>query len=206
MSICINSFVKRQVIKSEFSHFESLEFPRDQKKSWEELLEIVEKSFMEHSTNKTLKPGYRSGVVLVPVEPVGFYSGVIKLVEGMQLRGSYKPRKNGEVPRKSLQAVGGQKIRAQSVDIVLYASSVLAEDDSNELPPVEGNWEIISINASPDKEEMPINPSVLMHNHFGSSGGTATRLSDKDFVSMLRDSFDYWKNKAVCASSRNQSE
>ena len=40
---------------------------------------------------------------------------------------------------------------------------------------------------------------VLMHNHFGSSGGTATNLNDGDFVDTLRHSFQFWRDKASCA-------
>ena len=45
--------------------------------------------------------------------------------------------------------------------------------------------------------EVPINPMTLMHNHFGSDGGTDTHLSDKDFVIMLREGFEFWKDKAM---------
>ena len=61
-----------------------------------------------------------------------------------------------------------------------------------------GNWEVVSINANPFDEQMPIDPNVLMHNHFGSEGGTDTNLSDEDFVAMLRTSFEFWKDKAMC--------
>ena len=108
------------------------------------------------------------------------------------------PRREGESPRKVITAVNGRKTPAVKVEIVLYASSVLAEEKDNTLPPEDGNWEIISINASPCSGEMPINPIVLMHNHFGSDGGTATGLSNDEFVTMLEESFNYWKNKASC--------
>jgi hypothetical protein len=36
-----------------------------------------------------------------------------------------------------------------------------------------------------------------MHNHFGSDGGTSTGLSDEEFVSMLRESFEFWQDKAL---------
>ena len=66
--------------------------------------------------------------------------------------------------------------------------------------PEEGNWEIISINASPieGSSGTPITPETLMYNHFGGDGGTDTKLSDKEFVKMLRDSFEFWKDKVLC--------
>jgi len=130
---------------------------------------------------------------------VGFLSGVVTLAEGTDLVGSYKARRPGETPRKSTGAVGAEKLPAKSVDVILYASTVLAEEGSNELFAEDGNWEIISINANPCEGEMPINPNVLMHNHFGSDGGTKTGLSDEDFVKTLREAFLFWKDKAMVA-------
>ena len=64
-----------------------------------------------------------------------------------------------------------------------------------------GEWEIVSINCSPVDEDMPIEPSVLMHNHFGSSGGTATGMSDKELVAQLGVSRAWWADKAFVASA-----
>jgi hypothetical protein len=127
-----------------------------------------------------------------------FYAGVIELEPGDVLTGGFEPRREGEEPRKFVTTVGKKKLKAKHVDIVLYASTVLAEDGSNRLPAEPDNWEIVSINASPVDIDMPIDPVVLMHNHFGSDGGTATGLSDSDFVHMLKESFEFWKNKAMC--------
>jgi len=188
--IHVNSFVKRQTSLSEFSNYNG---------DWEQLQTLVTKTFAKPERTK---PGYRNGVVLVSMEtPRQFLSAVVELEEGDILGGIFKARRGGEFPRKSIQVTrrNGEKLTAVSVDIVLYASTVLAEDGDNELPAEEGNWEIISINASPCEGEMPIDPGVLMHNHFGSDGGTETGLSDEDFVQMLRESFVFWKNKAMIA-------
>jgi len=85
------------------------------------------------------------------------------------------------------------------VEIVLYRSDVLAEGGDNSLESSTENWEIISVNASPTEGEMPIAPMTLMHNHFGSDGGTATNMTDAEFVQALRDGFKFWADKALCA-------
>jgi hypothetical protein len=181
--IIVNRFAERQTADSRFSHFEG---------THEELLGRVTKCFT------MMRPGYRQGVVLVPVSPVGFFSGVVTLSDGDRLTGVYESRKVGEDPRKFV-VTSAEKQPAQAAEIVLYSSEVLAEDGDNELPPEPGNWEVISINASPSADkEIPIAPHVLMHNHFGSSGGTATNLSDTEFVALLREGFEYWKDKAMC--------
>jgi hypothetical protein len=201
MQIHINSFVKRQTSNSSYSHFEDV----NSDDNWELLGNLIEDNFDQ------AKEGYRKEVLLVPIPsnsrfPAGrycFYSGVVKLKDGELLGGRFESRKEGETPRKhitsgcSSKLSHGGKIPAKSVQIVLYSSTVLAEDDDNELPPEEGNWEVISINASSTEGEMPINPNTLMHNHFGSDGGTDTKLSDSEFITMLKTSFEYWKDKVM---------
>ena len=183
MTLVVNDFVKRQTNESRFSHFGG---------TWPQLVGLVEENW------ESAKPGYRTGVILVPVPAHRFFSSIVELKEGDELAGTFTPRQEGEHPRKTLTTTSRTKTPASSVAIVLYASAVLAEDGDNELPPVEGNWEIISINASSTPGDTPIHPTVLMHNHFGSDGGTSTYLSDSDFVDMLRQSFEFWRDKAMC--------
>ena len=183
MNITVNTFTKRQVANSRFSHFEG---------SWLHLADETLANFQR------AKSGYKDGVILVPVSPVGFFSGVRELTDGEPLYGKFEARRDGEQPRKAIITGSRDKMPAKSVEIVLYSSIVLAEDGNNELPPEDGNWEVVSINANPFDEEMPIATETLMHNHFGSDGGTVTNLSDEEFVEMLRESFGFWKNKAMC--------
>lgn len=180
----VHSFARRQVSASRFSHFEGSE---------EELINMVEKNMAN------ARKGYRDGIFEVPVSPEGFFSGVVILTKDQKMIATYEARREGEEPRKAIMAEGGQKMAAKSVSVIVYASAVLAEGGDNTLPPEEGNWEIISINASPCEGREPINPEVLMHNHFGSSGGTATGMTDEAFVAALRESFLYWKDKAMLA-------
>ena len=183
MNIINNPFVMRQTESSPFSYYAG---------DMEDVPALVAANF------KNRTQGYRDGVVIVPVSPKGFYTGVVTLVEGSTLTGSYKARRDGEQPRKQVLAQGAQKIPAAKVDVVLYRSDVLAEGNDNTLEPSEDNWEIISINAAPIDTDMPIDPMTLMHNHFGSDGGTDTNMSDEEFVSLLRAGFEFWKDKAMC--------
>lgn len=191
MKVHVNSFVKRQTPESEFSHWEG---PPDCEDVWENLRSAIE-LMVENDIG--VEPGYRDGVILVHCNPQHFFSGVVQLQAGDKLVGEFKARRDGETPRKSVGVVGAKKLPAKSAFVVLYSSAVLAEGEDNELPPEEGNWEIISINASPCEGEMPISPMVLLHNHFGSDGGTDTNLSDAELVAMLRESFLFWKDKAM---------
>ena len=185
--IAVSEFVKRQTPQSEFSHFDG---------SWEELLDIVECAFCNGAT----KPGYRDGVVLVEVPADRFYTSVVELVDGDKFEVEYKSRQPGEEPRRSVWVVRkvmsepfGKQLAA-AVDVVLYRHDVLAEGNENS---ADAEYEIISINARPTFEEQPMEVGTLMHNHFQSSGGTKTNMTNDQFVDALKKSFNYWKNKGL---------
>lgn len=182
--LVVNPFARRQTTTSRFSHFDGSE---------DTLLALIGDAFDK------ARDGYTQGVLEVPLSPEGFYSGVVTLREGQGMVATYKARRDGEEPRKEVAAAGGDKLPAKSVTIILYSSILLAKDGDNSLPPEVGNWEVISINASSSEGREPINPETLMHNHFGSSGGTATGMSDAEFVAALREAFLYWKDKAMLA-------
>jgi hypothetical protein len=176
-----SDFVTRQTPESRFSHF-------DGPGGWAEVVARTVADFDRQT------PGYRDGVVLVPLtDTSGFYSGVATLKAGDKLVGVYEARREGEEPRKSTSVVGATKLPAKHVDVVLYRADVLAEDPNHV---GKGEWEIVSVNCNPVEGSMPIEPMVLLHNHFGSTGGTATGMSDSELVAQLRESFEFWKDKA----------
>jgi hypothetical protein len=177
--IHITTFVRRQTVESRFSHW-TLDDAT--------LIQRIEAGL------PNAKPGYREGVVLVPVETNGFYSATVTLTNGQKLVGEFASRRPGEEPRKSLAAIG-QKQPAGTVWIVLYSHAVLAEKNENES---DADYEIVSINASPsvDDEPAPMPPETLIANHFELDGGTATKMSDSEFVASLKASVLYWKDKA----------
>ena len=178
MNIAFNTFVRRQTAESSFSHWEIQD---------DLLIDKVKNNFF------CKKPGYRDGVIIVPIDPQGFFSSVTKLKDGDTLVGEYKSRRIGEEPRVSIRSKG-QKMPAKSVDVVLYRKDVLAEKNENT---TDAEWEIVSINASTEDGGTPIHPNTLIANHFELSGGTATKMNNEQFVDALRVSFLYWKDKAM---------
>jgi hypothetical protein len=181
-TIHINKFVRRQTSKSQFSHWTLTD---------EELIARIQENLKDGKT------GYREGVLLVPVNPEGFYSSVVLLHEGDKLAGEYVARIKGEEPRKSTYVVKPlEKIKAVSVCVVLYSHALLAETKEND---TDADYEVISINASDTEFEQPIPPNTLIANHFQLSGGTATNMTDEEFVSSLRQSVMYWKDKSSIA-------
>lgn len=195
-SVHINSFVRRQTAESEFSHWTV---------SDDELLAKIQHA----AASEAYTPSYRPDVVAVhiKVEPGEFFTGVVELQEGDKLVGEYKARREGEKPRKSLHVRRRQspdpaynvlysKSDAVAVDVILYHHGALVEGNENE---TDCDWEIVSINARITEEPQPIHPMVLMHNHFGSDGGTATKMTPEKFEADLKEAFLYWADKAMLA-------
>lgn len=190
MEIVLNSFVLRQTIDSPYTHWM---IPDG---------EVISRA-VDAMEAGNAKRGYRDGVLVVPVNPEGFFTALVVLEEGDDLVGSFKPRREGEFPRKTFHKPADEnwvKPEAKAVDVILYASTTLAEDGSNELPAEEGNWEVVSVNGRPTDEEAPIDPITLMYNHFhvpgSNDGGSSTGMSDSEFVALLREAHEYWKDKA----------
>jgi Protein of unknown function (DUF3228) len=177
-TIHINSFVRRQTLESGHSHWTI---------SDDQLLDRISNNLHKAKT------GYRKGVILVPVEPEGFFSSTILLKSGDKLVGEYTARHKEEEPRKSVYSFG-QKTPAVSVYVVLYSHDVLVENNENE---TDCDYEIVSVNANPTEEEAPIQPDTLIANHFQLSGGTSTNMTDSEFVAALRNSVLYWKDKTM---------
>jgi hypothetical protein len=174
------TLASRQTPESRFSHFEGTE---------QELLELVFENFHQS------KEGYRDGVRLVTVPFNRFKSGVVQLSEGDALQGTFETRREGEVPRKVVTTTGRLKLPAGYVEIILYRRDVLEEDPDYT---ATADWEVISINASPTDEALPIPPNALIANHFGMSGGTDTKYTALEFEEALRESIMFWHDKAMC--------
>ena len=177
--IHITDFVRRQTADSRHSHWNLFD---------DTLIDRVRASWDLRT------PGYRDGVVLVPVPPEGFFTSIVTLKKGDKLTGGFVARVPGEEPRKvvTLDATV-PKAEAALVDVVLYRDDVLAEDGDQ----TGHEWNIVSVNAYPSHEQAPMHPDTLIANHFHLSGGTKTGMSDAEFVVALGKSVLYWKDKAM---------
>lgn len=176
-TLAINDFVLRQTADSPFSSFAG---------SFDELIELAAAHFDKR------KQGYRDGVINIPVPAEGFLSPVVMLKEGMEVTGEYVARREGETPRMNIR-VAGEKTPAIAAELDFYRKDVLAEGDE---ATTDADWEMVNFRAMITENE-PIKPGVLMHNHFGSDGGTATNMTPEEFEAQLRESFLFWKDKAI---------
>ena len=172
--IGISELVRRQTQASRFSYFDG---------SWEELVALVEQHF------DRAQPGCRDGVVLVPVPVEGFCSGVVRITPETVLKATFAARREGEEPYVQVVAVGGEKLPAMAVDIVLYKRDVLGDEATT-----DAEWEIVSINARPTEEPEPLTPTAMMRNMLELPGGTPATYTAQQFAEALR----YWSQHAMC--------
>jgi len=182
-TIAISVFLRDRLrVELPYSHFDGSE---------EELLELVQANF------EKAEPGYREGVLEIPLDPKGFHSPICKLKDGDTVTSEYKSRREGEKPRLSPGGVvGGKKTPARGCSIILYSRETLKEGNS---PSTGADYDCIMIQARLQEGEEPMHPTTLMHNYFGSDGGTDPKMSPEEFVAVLGPAFRYANSYAKVA-------
>ncbi len=175
--IGINALVLRQTPESKYSHFDG---------SFEELSKLVEECFWAAA------PGYRDGVVLVPLPPERFFSGVVELTPDTPLKAEFSARRKGEDPYTSVVALGGEKLPAKVVEVVCYRRGVLLEEGPNAAS-TEAEWEIVSLNARATEGPEPLTPVAMARNFLGLAGGTKADYSAEEFARAIM----YWSKRAM---------
>lgn len=173
MKFAINAFARRQTAESKFSHFGGTD---------SELLALVAQHFAE------AEPGYRDGVVLVPVPPDRFFSGVVQVTTETPLKAVFEARQDGEAPYIDVVATDGSKLPAKNVRIVLYRNDVLGPDAST-----VAEWEIVSLNASASDGPEPLTPMAMARNMLGLVGGTNATYTAEQFAQAII----YWSTRAM---------
>lgn len=173
-TIGINDFARRHTAGSRFSHFSGGDY---------DLIMRVRAGFQD------AQEGNREGVLLVPVNPDGFFSGVTKPDADTPLMAEFSARREGEQPYVHVTA-RAQKAPANSVKVVIYSRSALGEDGANS---TDCDWEIISINASASMEDEPTTPVAMARNFLHAEGGTKTDYSAEDFAR----SIEYWSQHVM---------
>lgn len=159
-TIAINTFANRHTAASPFSHFEGTDSV---------LIELAQAQFHQ------AKPGYKEGVVLVPVPVQGFFSSIVPITEAnaSKVITVFEQRREGEEFYLAHRIKGDGKSPAVSVELCMYSHAVLSEDGD---ATSEADWEIVSINASPTKEPTPQDPISMARNQLHMAGGTKADL------------------------------
>lgn len=174
-TIKTSPYATRQTPSSSFSHFEG---------SWESLEALVLANL------DRARPGYKPGVLLVPVPAEGFFSAVVDVTPEMVLETALVARFPGEEPFMRTVAKGQPKTPAKVVEVVIYSHAILAEDGDASC---DADFEIISVNARITEAEEPMHPVAMMRNQKHLKGGTAATYTSEQWAEAVH----YWSTRCM---------
>ena len=186
MKVAVNNFVRRQIKKSGKTYSEELSF------------EFFAKHAEDKLNRNEFEDGYRDGVRIVKldhdyVEQV--FCPYVKITDETKLIAKHVKRRPEEELYIQIRALNGTPLKAGSVSLILYSHDVLAENDENT---TNSDWELISINALPEGEEvMPIGPVTMMRNQLNLAGGTEAVYSPEEWARSVR----FWQKYAAIEPS-----
>jgi len=137
--------------------------------------------------------GDKEGIFHCPL-PKEWVRGQIVTLKANELyeaQVTFSARKGvNEEPRAEVK-VNALPDPVESADCILYSHSLLGKDASS-----DSSFEIIAIRgltATPNPR--PLN--TLLHNVFNQTGGTPVEGTDSEKLEMIRQSFLFWKDKAM---------
>lgn len=204
--VVLNPYVLRQTKESSFSHFEG---------PVGILVKLAEKALND---GFGVVPGPRDGVLKVQVACVtDFYSGIVEVTPETKFVTTFEPRFPGEEYHITVRAIG-EKLPAEFVELILYRRDVLGPHErsaplgtyaSPEVRPIDmspleysgryveefAEWELISINARPTVEEVPMHPLAMARNFLDKAGGTPASYTSKEFAEAIW----YWSQRTMVA-------
>ncbi len=134
-------------------------------------------------------------VVIVPLPPVGFVCGTVKVDENTQLHAAFSRRQAGEEAYIDINAVG-QREPAVHAAVVLYSAATLLENDGARSG--DTDWEIVSVQASPVDYE-PMRPLTMARNLLSKPGGTPCEYTAREFAEAIW----YWSARCSVREDGN---
>lgn len=186
LKIGINDFVKRQTESSRFAHYNG---------NFEDLIKIAEEAFtdgevVQHDKYIDL---IVPRVVLLKVNPAGFYTSVVKVDNSnvYNLVNFFESRREGEEPFiASRMSNIVNKEQAKFASLILYSHRALSEN--KEQTTSDCDFEIVSINASLVENE-PMHPITMARNQLQKTGGTKSTYTAEQWAEAVW----YWKDKVT---------
>lgn len=178
----VNDFVYRQTKENLKTYSRTLSFK-----------EIAQHSELQFK-NGFFKEGYRDGVVVVYADQNltdNFICPFTKINEKTKLKANAVKRSKNESFYIQIRALNGIPLKTSSVELILYRSDVLAENNEQS---TDSEWELISFHAIPEGvKKMPMGPVTMMRNQLKLEGGTKGYYESQEWAK----SIEFWQKYAV---------
>lgn len=210
-SVALNPMVRRQTPQSRFSHFQS-----EGADVWHELERLVADALANYpDAVKVLTPNGNVVKVRLPEHLCEgrFFTGVVKLEPGMDVRTVFAVRQGGmpgELPYQQTVVVGAAKTPSKWVDVIVYHRDELKLEERTWTPPgqsapetVDADWQVISVNAHITAEDEPPTPQAMARNHAAAEGrpegvgGSARQYTAAQYMEALL----FWGSHAMVADA-----
>ena len=194
-TIALNPMVLRQTAESRFSHFDG---------GWEEMWQAIAERSSEQAADLLRADGKILKLDLGAELSRRFFSGVTEIGPQTPLNVTFAQRPGAvadEAPYVQVTA-GGTKARAGHAVAILYHRDALTIEErtrSDTGTSVDGDWQIVSVNASPGDKPEPPTPMAMARNmakHLGlpqGIGGTARVYTAEEFMEAIL----FWSRHAM---------
>ena len=139
-------------------------------------------------------PGDKPGIFHCTIPKEWVKGEILTLIAGVEYESvvSFNSRKGVEEdPRQEVKIKGVAADPVADADVIIYSHELLGKDASS-----EADFEVIAVRGlTSTPNPRPLN--TLLHNVFGMSGGTPVEGSAEEKLEMIRQSFLFWKDKAM---------
>jgi hypothetical protein len=177
----IHPFVRRQVADSKFGHYDG---------DFEDIIKNMSFQDWELAEIVDLNGGGKIRKVKLG-NSKKYYSSVVKIDETTPLITTFDQRQDGEESHIGVVAKG-DKMPAKSVTLIFYSREALDEEVD-----IDGDYFLVSINASPFNEDFPMHPVTMARNQMDKEGGTKRDYTPQEWAEAVW----FWSQHALASEN-----
>ena len=177
----VHPFVHRQTVDSKFSHYDG---------DFEDIIKNMSLQDWELAEVVNLEDGGKIRKVKL-ASARNYYSSVVKIDDNTPLIATFEQRQDGEESHISIEG-NGNKMPAKSVTLIFYNREALDEEVD-----IEGDYFLISINASPFNEDFPMHPVTMARNQMEKKGGSKRDYTPKEWAEAVW----FWSQHALVSEN-----
>ena len=177
----IHPFVRRQTAGSKFGHYDG---------DFEDIIKNI--SLQDWTEREIVHLDDGGKIYKIKLNNTrDYYSSVVKIDENTPLVAKFEQRQDGEESHIGIEG-NGNKMPAKSVTLIFYNREALDEEVD-----IEGDYFLVSINASPFNEDFPMHPVTMARNQMDKEGGSKRDYTPKEWA----DAVWFWSQHALVSEN-----